>query len=101
MSIATSVARLAAKTHESIVINFEPEYRPPTPGSSAWSIIAKNIRLKLVVPTGRFRPNWVLARMLARTSEVGYGSRLLGRSSLSCANRSRGEWPSTIIQAKV
>jgi hypothetical protein len=52
MSIATSVARLAAKTHESIVINFEPEYRPPTPGSSAWSIIAKNIRLKLVVPTG-------------------------------------------------
>jgi len=69
MSIATSVARLAAKTHESIVINFEPEYRPPTPGSSAWSIIAKNIRLKLVVPTGRFRPNWVLARMLARTSD--------------------------------
>jgi hypothetical protein len=69
MNAAPSVARLAAQTHESITVTFEPEYRPATPGSSAWSIIAKNIRLGLVVPTERPRPNWVLARMLARTSD--------------------------------
>jgi hypothetical protein len=69
MSIAPSVARLAAQTHESITITFEAEYRPATPGSSAWSIIAKNIRLRLVVPTERPLPNSVLAKMLARTSD--------------------------------
>ena len=69
MSIAPSVARLAAQTHESITITFEAEYRPPTPGSSAWSIIAKNIRLGLVVPTERPLPNSVLAKMLARSSD--------------------------------
>jgi hypothetical protein len=69
MSTTPSIARLAAATHESIMVTFEPEYRPPTPGSSAWSIIAKNIRLRLVVPSERPRPNWILARMLARTSD--------------------------------
>jgi hypothetical protein len=69
MSIAPSAARLAAQTHESITITFEAEYRPATSGSSAWSIIAKNIRLRLVVPTERPLPNSVLAKMIARTSD--------------------------------
>jgi hypothetical protein len=100
MSIMPSVARLAAQTHESITITFEAEYRPATPGSSAWSIIAKNIRLRLVVPTERPLPNSVLAKMLARTSDPnpyalirpiycipgGYRSRLRRRSSLSGHN---------------
>jgi hypothetical protein len=67
--MSTSVARLAAQTRESITITFEPAYRPATPGSSAWSIVAKNIRVVLTVPTERTLPNWVLARMLARTSD--------------------------------
>jgi hypothetical protein len=67
--MSTSVARLAAQTHELITITFEPAYRPATPGSSAWSIIAKNIRLRLTVPTERPLPNWVLARMLAWTCD--------------------------------
>src|SRR5262245_11304122 len=69
MSTAPSVARLAAETHESITITFEPVYSPATTGSSAWSIIAKNIRLTLTVPTERPLPNSVLARMLAWTSD--------------------------------
>jgi hypothetical protein len=69
MSATPSIARLAAETHESITITFEPTYRPATPGSSAWSIIAKNIRVTLSVPAERPLPNWVLARMLARTSD--------------------------------
>jgi len=69
MSSAPSVARLAAETHETMMVTFDPEYRPPTPGSSAWSIIAKSIRLSLVAPAKRPRPNWVLARMLARTCD--------------------------------
>jgi hypothetical protein len=69
MRTTPSVARLAAETHESITITFEPIYRPTTPGSSAWSIIAKNIRLTLTVPTERPLPNSVLARMLASTSD--------------------------------
>lgn len=42
MSAAPSTARLAAQTLETIMITFEP-YRSPSPGSSAWKIIAKNI----------------------------------------------------------
>src|SRR5215470_8249721 len=68
MSTAPSVARLAAQTQESITISFEPEYHPATPGSSASSILARNIRLKLSVPGDRPRPNWILAQMLARTA---------------------------------
>jgi hypothetical protein len=69
MSTAPSIARLAGQTHETITITFEPQYRPPSPGSSAWSIIAKNIRVTVVVPTERPLPNWVLARMLAWASD--------------------------------
>ena len=45
MSAAPSTARLAAQTLETIMITFEP-YRSPSPGSSAWKIIAKNIPTK-------------------------------------------------------
>jgi len=69
MSATPSVARLSAETHEFITISFEPTYRPATPGSSAWSIIAKNIRLTLVVPTERSLPSTIRARMLAWTSD--------------------------------
>src|SRR4051812_19394420 len=68
MSIASTVARLAAQTQESITITFTPEYRPPTPGSSASSIIARNIRLTVVLPDKQPSPSWVLARMLARAA---------------------------------
>ena len=50
MSIRPSVARLAAQNARVDNDHLQPEYRPATPGSSAWSIIAKNIRLRLVVP---------------------------------------------------
>jgi len=66
MSATPSVATLSAETHE---FSLEPTYRPATPGSSAWSIIAKNIRLTLVVPTERPLPSTVRARMLAWTSD--------------------------------
>src|SRR3954453_9818062 len=68
MSIAPSVARLAAQTQESITITFSPEYRPATAGSAASSIIARNIRLTVVLPDQQPSPSWILARMLARTA---------------------------------
>ena len=84
-----SIAMLAAQTHEAITISFGTQYRPPSPGSSAWSIIAKNIRVGLLVPADRPLPNWVLARMLASTGDPnqlidqyivlqGVGDRLFG-----------------------
>src|SRR5215208_5886576 len=68
MNVAPSLARLAAETQESITITFNPEYHPATPGSSASSIIARNIRLTVVLPDKQPSPTWVLARMLARTA---------------------------------
>ena len=68
MSIAPSVARLAAQTQESITITFSPEYRPATPGSASSSIIARNIRVTVVLPDQQPSPSWILARMLARTA---------------------------------
>jgi hypothetical protein len=64
-----SVARLKAETHESITITFDAEYRPATPGSSAWSIIAKNLHVDMVIPSARPHPHWALAKILARTTD--------------------------------
>lgn len=62
----SSVANLAAHTGELITINFDPVFHSATPGSSAWSLVATNIRIRLIVQKGRYVPDMIMTRLRAR-----------------------------------
>jgi hypothetical protein len=65
-------ANLTSATGETIEIDFTAHYTGPAAGSSAWSIVAENIRLKVTVPQGRTLPDWILGRVLAQTANGSY-----------------------------
>jgi hypothetical protein len=45
-------------------ISFSAVYSPPTPGSSAWSVSAQNIQVKLTVPQGGLLPPSFTAQLI-------------------------------------
>ena len=63
-------ANLRSTTGEIIEINFTAHYTGPAAGSSAWSIVAENILVKITVPQGTPLPNWILVRLLGQTANT-------------------------------
>src|SRR3954453_15690799 len=63
------IANLTSQTGETIRIDFLAVYSPPTPGSSAWSVRARNIQITLTVPQNRPLPTWFLAQLFPGTSD--------------------------------
>jgi hypothetical protein len=59
----TAVANLASQTGETIRIDFESKYSPPSGGSSAWNIVARNIKVTLTVPEDRPLPTSFQAQL--------------------------------------
>jgi hypothetical protein len=64
-------ANLASATGETIRIDFDADYTSPTPGSSAWNIVANNLRITVSVPAAKALPGWIMGRVLARTDDSG------------------------------
>jgi len=62
------VANLTSQTGEMIRIDFSALYSPPTPGSSAWTVHARNIQITLTVPQDRPLPTWFLAQLFPGAS---------------------------------
>jgi hypothetical protein len=57
------IANLASQTGETIRIDFSAQYSPPTPGSSAWSVRARNIQLTVTVPQNLPMQFWFMAQL--------------------------------------
>src|SRR5690348_6017998 len=73
-------ADLASATGETIRLDFTAHYTGPAPGSSAWSITAETIRIRVTVPDGLALPSWILGKLLGQTADTG--SRLLTEQCL-------------------
>ena len=69
-STKPGLADLRSAAGEIIEIDFTAHYTGPAAGSSAWSIVAENILVKLTVPQGRPLPNWILVRLLGQTANT-------------------------------
>jgi len=59
----TGIANLASQTGETIWIDFSAPYSPATPGSSAWSVRARNIQFTVTVPHNLPMPFWFMAQL--------------------------------------
>jgi hypothetical protein len=66
--VPNGFANLTSQTGETIRIDFSAVYSPPTPGSSAWSVSARNIQITLTVPQNRPLPAWFLAQLFPGAS---------------------------------
>ena len=63
------IANLTSQTGETIRIDFLAVYLPPTPGSSAWEVRARNMQITLTVPQDRPLPTWFLAQLFPGASD--------------------------------
>jgi hypothetical protein len=61
--IVAGLANLTSQTGETIQIGFSAVYSPPTAGSSAWNVNARNISFTLTVPVNRPLPTWFMAQL--------------------------------------
>jgi len=64
------LANLTSSTGETIRIDFDAAYSSPTPGSSAWNIEARNIRITLTVPGNGSLPTSFTAQLFSSGGAV-------------------------------
>jgi hypothetical protein len=68
----SGLANLASTSRETMSVAFSAHYSGTTPGSSAWSIVARNIRISIALEEGRSHPpEWMLGQIFGRTEDSG------------------------------
>jgi hypothetical protein len=65
------LARLGSATGETMTVAFKADYSGVTAGSSAWSVVARQLRITVALPAAASPPPWILAQVLARTEGSG------------------------------